>query len=89
MSILRAGRVCSVKSIEYHFFFLLGNSRSVIHNTFFQENLEQNWWQKNFVTVLDSNESYAAVEPQTLDAESRLIVHTTRPLTDGCIVRLE
>ncbi len=45
--------------------------------------------RKTYVTVLDSNEYYAAVEPGVLDENSRVVAHTTGALTDGCIVRVE
>jgi len=41
-----------------------------------------------YVTVLDKNDSYAAIETGVLDAETRLITYATKEFKDGTIVRM-
>lgn len=44
--------------------------------------------RKVFVTVLDKNEVYAAIEPGVLSAETQLITYATKEFKDGTIVRM-
>lgn len=45
--------------------------------------------RKIYVTILDQNEAFAAVEPGILDKDSEVIRYSSKELSDGCIVRPE
>lgn len=44
--------------------------------------------RKIYVTVLDKNGAYAAIEPGILSAETQLITYATKEVNDGTIVRM-
>lgn len=68
-----------------------GNGRSFVYvqeksEGFFGTELAA---RKLSVTVLDQNETYAAIEPGILNGDSEVILSSTKELSDGCIVRPE
>ena len=44
--------------------------------------------RKQTVTLMDKNDSYAAIETAAISAESRIVISSTKEITDGTVVRM-